>query len=118
MAVSEKSRSNLKPFQKNDGDKKDKRINRKGRITNFSQARKLALDVANEIISEEDGLSRLKALFRVMSSSRNPADRMGFLAYAVGKPKEEVDITSQGKAVKGYTVLANPDMWDEEADGG
>lgn len=94
MPVTDKQLANLKPFQKNDGEKKDKRINRKGRITNFAQARKLALDVANEVISAEEGITRLKALFRVMSSSRNPADRMGFLAYAVGKPKEEVDLSN------------------------
>jgi len=87
------------------GGKRSNKPNRKGRVSNFAQARKLALEVANEQIGEEEAITRLKALFRVMSSSRNPADRMGFLAYAVGKPREELDITSDGKALPPPQVI-------------
>jgi hypothetical protein len=38
-------------------------------------------------------------MLRVMSTSRNPADRALFLAYAYGKPKESIDVTSGGDAI-------------------
>ena len=91
MPVTETQKANLIPFKKG-----DVRINRKGRITNFAKLRKLAQDVGNELIGEEEAITRFTALLRVMSSSRNPADRMGFLAYAVGKPKEEVVVGGEG----------------------
>ena len=40
-------------------------------------------------------------MLKLMSSSRNPADRKLFLEYAYGKPKEEVDVTSGGEKLKG-----------------
>ena len=92
MANNPNATANLKPFTKG-----DKRINRRGRITNFAKLRKLAQEVGNEVIDESEAITRFTALLRVMSSSRNPADRMGFLAYAVGKPKDEVDMTSNGE---------------------
>ena len=91
MANNPNAKDNLIPFTKG-----DKRINKKGRkVSNFKQLRKLAQDIGNEIISEEEAITRVMALLRVMSSSRNPADRLGFLAYMVGKPKDEVELTGK-----------------------
>jgi len=104
MPVNDTSKANLIPFAKNEGEKKDKRINRKGRITNFAQLRKLAQEIGNESLSETEAVTRFKALLRVMSSSRNPADRKTFLEYAVGKVKDEVDLTSGGEALKNQIV--------------
>lgn len=35
-----------------------------------------------------------------------------------GPPPASVDVTSGGEKIKGYTVLANPDLWDESKDDG
>ena len=79
---------NLKPFVKG-----DKRINRKGRPKSFDALRKLAQQIAAEELQSTDGdtITRIEALLRVMSTSRNPADRKTFLEYAFGKPKDEVE---------------------------
>lgn len=79
---------NLKPFVKG-----DKRINRKGRPKSFDALRKLAQQIAAEELQSTDGdvITRIEALLRVMSTSRNPADRKTFLEYAFGKPKEEIE---------------------------
>jgi len=47
----------------------------------------------------EEKLTRIEAMLRLMSSSRNPADRKLFLEYAFGKPKEELDVTSGGEKI-------------------
>lgn len=80
---------NLKPFVKG-----DKRINRKGRPKSFDALRKLAQSIAAEELQSTDGdvITRIEALLRVMSTSRNPADRKTFLEYAFGKPKDEVEL--------------------------
>ena len=78
--------------------KGDKRINRKGRPKSFDALRKLAIKIAGENVPESE-VTRIEAMLRVMSSSRNPADRALFLAYAYGKPKEQVDITTAGQKI-------------------
>ena len=78
--------------------KGDKRINRKGRPRSFDALRKLAVKIAGENVPESE-VTRIEAMLRVMSSSRNPADRALFLAYAYGKPKDEVDLTTGGEAI-------------------
>jgi hypothetical protein len=78
--------------------KGDKRINRKGRPKSFDALRKLAIKIAGENL-EPENITRIEAMLRVMSSSRNPADRALFLAYAYGKPKEQLDLTSGGEAI-------------------
>ena len=85
---------NLKPFVKG-----DKRINRKGRPKSFDALRKLAQSIAAEELQSTDGdvITRIEALLRVMSTSRNPADRKTFLEYAFGKPKEEIEQTGESK---------------------
>ena len=80
--------------------KGDKRINRKGRPRSFDELRKLAQIIAAEPISESEKMTRIEALLRVMSSSRNPADRKTFLEYAFGKVQDRVDLTSGGEALK------------------
>jgi len=84
---------NLKPFVKG-----DKRCNRKGRPKSFDALRKLAIKIAGENVPESE-VTRIEAMLRVMSSSRNPADRALFLAYAYGKPKEQIDLTSKGDKI-------------------
>jgi hypothetical protein len=99
---------NLKPFKKD-----DPRINRKGRPKSFDQARALAQQIAAEVMQGEGGkplttadgkhlITRIEAIFRAMSSSRNPRDRELFLAYAVGKPKEETEHSGKVELVIKY----------------
>ena len=114
MANNPNATANLKPFTKG-----DKRINRRGRITNFAKLRKLAQEVGNEVISKEEEaeiITRFTALLRVMSSSRNPADRMGFLAYAVGKPKDEVDVNQSGQITLNALQIYIPENGRDNTD--
>jgi hypothetical protein len=77
--------------------KGDKRINRKGRPKSFDQLRALAQQIAAEPIDTETKVTRIEAMLKIMSSSRNPADRALFLAYAYGKPRETLDVNVEGK---------------------
>jgi len=87
-----------KPFIKG-----DKRINRKGRPKNFDQLRALAQKIADEaLLTPEGKITRVEALLRLLTSSRAPADRALFLAYAYGKPKEEVEQTGEVKLTVVY----------------
>ena len=110
MANPNPNTSGLQPFQKG-----DKRINRKGKPKDFLALRKLAQQISAEALTAGDGetVTRIEALLRVMSSSKNPADRALFLAYAFGKPKDEVDVTSGGNAL---TVQIIPASKDTHAD--
>lgn len=87
--------------------KGDKRINRKGRPKSFDALRKLAQSIAAEELQSTDGdvITRIEALLRVMSTSRNPADRKTFLEYAFGKPKDEVDISNSDGSLKPPQVI-------------
>jgi len=76
--------------------KGDKRINRGGRPKSFDALRKLAQKIAGELPDEAD-VTRVTEMLIEMSKSKNPSDRALFLAYAFGKPKEEVDVTSAGE---------------------
>lgn len=80
-----------------------KRANKqgKGKPKTFTALRKLAQQIAAEELQSTNGdvITRIEALLRVMSTSRNPADRKTFLEYAFGKPKEEVDVTSGGEKI-------------------
>jgi hypothetical protein len=72
--------------------KGDKRINRKGRPKSFDELRALAQQIAADPLETPEGrITRIEALLRVMSTSRNPADRALFLAYAYGKPKDQIE---------------------------
>jgi hypothetical protein len=78
--------------------KGDPRINRKGRPRTFEAFRKLAIKIAGEDADAED-VTRAVLMLREMSRSKNPADRALFLAYAYGKPRDELDITSAGEKI-------------------
>lgn len=78
-----------------------KRANRqgKGKPKSMTALRKLAQSIAAEELQSTDGdvITRIEALLRVMSTSRNPADRKTFLEYAFGKPKEEIEQSGESK---------------------
>ena len=78
-----------------------KRANKqgKGKPKTFTALRKLAQQIAAEELQSTDGdvITRIEALLRVMSTSRNPADRKTFLEYAFGKPKEEIEQSGESK---------------------
>ena len=78
-----------------------KRANKqgKGKPKTFTALRKLAQSIAAEELQSTDGdvITRIEALLRVMSTSRNPADRKTFLEYAFGKPKDEVEHSGEQK---------------------
>jgi len=76
--------------------KGDPRINRKGRPKSFDALRKLAVQIAGEQAGETE-LTRVQLMLKAMASSKNPRDRELFLAYAYGKPRVDMDITSGGK---------------------
>lgn len=100
-----------KPFVKG-----DKRINRKGRPKSFDALRKLAIKIAGETIpggANGEDITRIEAMLRVLTSSKAPADRALFLAYAYGKPKEQVDITTGGQAIT--FVVEREDEKDDNA---
>jgi hypothetical protein len=75
--------------------------NRNGRPKTFDKVRKLFVAIAGEDIPTADGavITRIEAMGRVLTSSKAPADRALFLAYAFGKPKDEVDITTGGDKI-------------------
>jgi hypothetical protein len=107
---------------------KDARINRRGRlISDMTALKKEYQKVWSEIMfveaMDENGrpildkktgkpkmvpavdditgekLTRLTARLRVSTSSRNTQEFQTALAYAFGKPKEEMDITSAGQPI-------------------
>ena len=102
MTVTDKQKANLKPFVTG-----DKRINRKGTprtatvMREFIQqvgAETIKLPAANGQPSEE--VTRIYALIRSMFSSKAPADKAAILkAIAPGLLRDELDVTSGGKAL-------------------
>ena len=70
--------------------------NRNGRPKSFDALRKLAIKIAGENL-EPTEITRIEAMLRVLTSSKAPADRALFLAYAFGKPKEEINLSGDGK---------------------
>jgi hypothetical protein len=93
---------NLKPFTKG-----DPRINRRGRIDNFAKLRKLAQKIGNDATEEDEIL--FASILKSLAKSKNPQAKALFLAYAVGRPKEEVDVTSEGKSLVIKIVKASDD---------
>ena len=83
--------------------KGDPRINRKGRPRTFDAVRKLAIKIAGEQADEEE-VSRVVVMLRNMARSDNPSDRALFLAYAYGKPKDEVDVTTGGEKINKIVI--------------
>jgi hypothetical protein len=85
------SQKDLIPFVKG-----DPRINRKGRPKSFDALRKLAVQIAGEQAGETE-LTRVQLMLKAMASSKKPSDRALFLAYAYGKPKEQIDVNNAGE---------------------
>ena len=97
---------NLKPFKP-----KDPRINRKDRPKSFDDARALAQQIAHEVLTGDGGkpltvngalVTRIEAIFREMSTSRDHRKQELFLAYAVGKPKEQIEASGKIELVVTY----------------
>ncbi len=60
---------------------------------------------------------KYSVFYRVIISLMNeptPGLLKELLDRIEGKVKDRVDITSDDKPLKGYTILAHPDMWDED----
>lgn len=114
---------NLKPFKKG----YDPRRNLRGTPKDAITARKLFRKIAAELLTihekNESGeavdyeLTRLEAMIRLMLSSKAPKDRETVLkAMFPGLLKDEVDVTSGGQTIKGYT-LVSPDDWKKDDNG-
>ena len=56
-------------------------------------------------------LTRAQVLVRMMLT-KSPSDRIALLEYAFGKVKQEMDVTSNGETLKGYTIVS-PDDWQD-----
>jgi hypothetical protein len=67
----------------------DPRINRKGRPRSFDELRKLAVLVAAE--TDEAGITRALEILRDWAKSKEVVKQDRFMAYAYGKPKDEVE---------------------------
>lgn len=76
----------------------DPKINRKGRPKTFDMARELAQQIGHEVLKGEGDkpvvrdsgiVTRIEGILREWSISRNFQKQREFMAYAVGKPKEE-----------------------------
>ena len=91
-----------KQFGKSGGNK----INRKGRAVNgFDALRKEWQKIWNEVLLDDKGnpiidpetkrqMTRLVARMRIATSSRNTKEFEIALAYAYGKPKEQIDVNA------------------------
>jgi len=102
----------MPPFTKG-----DPRINRNGRPRSFDALRKLAQLIAAETIdnAKSEDVTRIMDMLRKMASSKKPADRAMFLAYAFGKPKDEIEVKSDSTAKSTITIIkASQD--DENSD--
>jgi hypothetical protein len=78
--------------------KGDPRINRRGRPRSFDTLRKLAIKIAGEMADEEE-VTRVVKMLREMARSDNPSDRALFLAYAFGKPKDEIELSGKVESI-------------------
>lgn len=65
-------------------------------IRNKRELEKLMLEILNEPLGET-GMTRLEAMVKTMSSSRNPADKKTILEYAFGKVTQPVDVENSGE---------------------
>ena len=107
MTVTETSKANLIPFKPGP----DKRRNLKGHNVNgFDQLRKEWVKIWNETMLDSNGnpildaetkreLSRIRARMRIATSSKNTKEFEIALAYAYGKPKEEINLSGEGTLV-------------------
>jgi hypothetical protein len=75
--------------------KGDKRINRLGRPKSFDQLRKLAQSIANEVVETKQGekITVVDAIMRTWAQSKDPRLVQAFVAYAYGKPPDNVEVS-------------------------
>jgi hypothetical protein len=52
-------------------------------------------------------------IFTLKVLSGEPWAMLEYFNREEGRVTERIDHTTKGKELKGYTVLAHPDMWDE-----
>jgi len=113
-----KKRGGTPPVDRQFGKPNGNPINRRGREVNgFDALRKEWQRIWSEVLFDTNGkpiidevtgekLTRLTARMRTATSSRNTKEFEVALAYAYGKPRDELDITSGGEkiviAIKGY----------------
>lgn len=98
---------NLKPFKKG-----DPRINRKGRPKDLLTLRALAKQIASEVVEKSGGnplvvrghtVTKVEAILRQWSTSRDARLQMAFIEYAYGKPPAAVE-HSGSVAVAGMSL--------------
>lgn len=78
--------------------KNDPRINRKGRPKSFDALRRLAQQIACEVITLPDGsnVSRVEQMLREMTGSEDARQMIPFLEIAYGKVPAPVEVTGKG----------------------
>jgi len=79
--------------------KNDPRINRKGRPKSFDALRRLAQQIACEVITDPDldtPVSRVEQMLREMSGSGDARKIVPFLEIAYGKVPAPVEVTGKG----------------------
>lgn len=80
--------------------KKDPRINRKGRPRDFDALRELAQQIAHEAVNIGDKkITVTEAILRQWAQSKNPQLQKGFLEIAFGKVPDNMQIGGNGDAI-------------------
>jgi len=103
--------------------KGDPRINRNGRPKSFDALRKLAQQISAEIVPDKTGknpatkkvlnangterehiLTLAEAILRLWAQSGKPELQRAFMEIAFGKVPQDIDLTSDGKAITFHVV--------------
>lgn len=90
---------NKRPPKKDQFKPGDPRINRKGRPRSFDALRRLAQQIACEVIQSPDldtPVSRVEQMLREMSGSGDARKLVPFLEIAYGKVPAPVEVTGKG----------------------
>ena len=93
--------------------KGDPRINRKGRPKSFDKLRELAQQIAHEtaqkggapLVIEGHIATVAEAILRQWIQSGNPQLQRAFMEIAFGKVPENIDLTSDGKAIEPIKII-------------